>query len=1504
MRRELLDLRRHFLELKETGDEEADKLLVDFGVTKPIAWDDVLQQRCVVVLGEAGTGKTTEFCQRSAILRARGVASFFVTIDDLASEGLTSSLTTTSEQQLQSWKASNALAYFFLDAVDEARLSGPRFGIFKSALRKLERELGDALRRAHIAISCRVSDWRAQSDRATVEEILYPEILPGIVRQLSGSATSSPASEQPNAPGRRVEERLSLAKPTEAQLKTTNVRVYALAPLDDQAVRMLAQSLGATEPDDFMRAARSAAAHPYLERPRDVEWIVAYWLQHKRLGTLTDLIENDIQEKLLERNSDRAKRQLMTPQRAKEAVKALAGISLLERRLTFRLPDGELDAERAASSVDPAAVLSDLQPTELHELLTRPIFDEATYGRVRIHHRSVTEFLAAEWLQSLADNGFSTADMGELLFHQHGGVRVVPDELLPVAVWLAASNEAVRERLLDIAPLSFLQMGDPSRFSIEFRHRLLAAVASLYKDRSRLFRSTDRATLRRLGASDMVSSLNALLRVSTEDELLETLIAIVAEGGLKECAEEVLRIATSPECPLRARAEAIRTIAKIGTSAQCETVLRQMNEQASTISHDLGGVLLDFYPKNMNVGQLAEFLSRVEPPPAHTVTLLLHLLGSRIYHDTAEDQRAHLLEALTALLADGKIHGQRRWMLKPLAQLTSKLAADCPDQCEPTLVPLVRALLNASQRDSVDPTYAETELRRFLSQSAIRRIVFWEQVSNARASNPTASSCYDVMAGVGAWNPRHEDAAWLAAAAQTCGRADDRLVAFDCLIHLPVVDGKASEREALVATIGASDPVLNQRLEQYLSTNRLIGDQGASRRAASSEREDALQEQENLEWLHKHIADLRDAKNLGALDYLTQAAGIDPERPAETIERIGTKYDGEIATAVRQGLRQAWRRIQCPLPHEEKERNSFSSWMLMGLAGLALDVEDGLDFTFLEPEEARHAACYATRALNTYPQWLDALVAAQRTTVFGVFRECLRVDFVHPNGAPSIHATLHMLPHASSAVRELCTPVVLELLREGDPPRADTLESCLKSLLATSTSTTRDALAGFAPSRCDLRNADHDRSSLWWCSWLAVDPTPALLVLEEAIAQVGPDADDLVLRLADRIWRFSEDAQLGFTFPRDPKARGKLTQLIIAHVRPGDDVRHHGAHAYGARDHAESLRRHLLDMLVDTPGSEAYEALTHIADLPRMAGWRDYILSLAEKQLSQDARAHPSAVSEYLIALYKEHGLSAISHLKQATLTDFVIVTALPVEREAMCAALGFGDERRIKVGARVVWRGQMPLPKGGAYNIVVAQAPDAANVDSALLTADLLRDWNPQAALMVGIAATTDTKEAALGDVVAGRDVYYYERGKVTPGGTKPEPRTMQPDSTLWNNVESLPNWIPSLPILRPDGASTLPKLRLGVIASGEKVLADVAARDHIVAGHRKVIAVEMEGYGFSRAVWANFGQVRHLVIRGICDDGTIGKNDEWHQYAAASVADLVKQFLLDRPLTPRSLG
>ena len=128
--------------------------------------------------------------------------------------------------------------------------------------------------------------------------------------------------------------------------------------------------------------------------------------------------------------------------------------------------------------------MPDWDTRAIQTLLGRALFDEATYGRVRFHHRSVREYLTAKLLLHLLESGKSRRAVEGLLFARRYGLDVVVPSMKPMAAWLALWDDRVRDRILTIAPEILIEHGDPSYLPIEVRSRLLQQFASLNEGRS------------------------------------------------------------------------------------------------------------------------------------------------------------------------------------------------------------------------------------------------------------------------------------------------------------------------------------------------------------------------------------------------------------------------------------------------------------------------------------------------------------------------------------------------------------------------------------------------------------------------------------------------------------------------------------------------------------------------------------------------------------------------------------------------------------------------------------------------------------------------------------------------------------------------------------------------------------------------------------------------------------------------------------------------------------
>lgn len=83
----------------------------------------------------------------------------------------------------------------------------------------------------------------------------------------------------------------------------------------------------------------------------------------------------------------------------------------------------------------------------------------------------------------------------------------------------------------------------------------------------------------------------------------------------------------------------------------------------------------------------------------------------------------------------------------------------------------------------------------------------------------------------------------------------------------------------------------------------------------------------------------------------------------------------------------------------------------------------------------------------------------------------------------------------------------------------------------------------------------------------------------------------------------------------------------------------------------------------------------------------------------------------------------------------------------------------------------------------------------------------------------------------------------------------------------------------------SFIPRIYLGKVASGNKVMKNGAMRDK-VAEEKGVIAFEMEGAG----VWSTFPTI---VIKAGCDYADSHKNKKWQEWAAMTAASCARAFL-----------
>ena len=132
---EFIELGRTFHELSEHAGKSDDVDLSQvFQVKNNLTWNDVLKIPRMVILSEAGSGKTQEIRNAAKRLRAEGKPGFFLRLE-LIPDDFDIAFEVGTHKEFETWLASGEMGWLLLDSVDEARLRSPLD--FERAVRRL-----------------------------------------------------------------------------------------------------------------------------------------------------------------------------------------------------------------------------------------------------------------------------------------------------------------------------------------------------------------------------------------------------------------------------------------------------------------------------------------------------------------------------------------------------------------------------------------------------------------------------------------------------------------------------------------------------------------------------------------------------------------------------------------------------------------------------------------------------------------------------------------------------------------------------------------------------------------------------------------------------------------------------------------------------------------------------------------------------------------------------------------------------------------------------------------------------------------------------------------------------------------------------------------------------------------------------------------------------------------------------------------------------------------------
>jgi nucleoside phosphorylase len=271
--------------------------------------------------------------------------------------------------------------------------------------------------------------------------------------------------------------------------------------------------------------------------------------------------------------------------------------------------------------------------------------------------------------------------------------------------------------------------------------------------------------------------------------------------------------------------------------------------------------------------------------------------------------------------------------------------------------------------------------------------------------------------------------------------------------------------------------------------------------------------------------------------------------------------------------------------------------------------------------------------------------------------------------------------------------------------------------------------------------------------------------------------------------------------------------------------------------------------------------------------------------------------------------MSTMTTTDQAENTaDFVIVTALPEERDAVLARLPGARQLPPTVqDIRVYFSADLPVtsPGGvsGSYKVVVASLVNMGRVEAAHTTGDAIRRWRPRYVLLVGIAGGVSANGVRLGDLLLSDQVVDYELQQLTDRGPQVRWQVHRADPRLLGFVTTLKeaDWLPLVQTPPPGEGS--PTLHRGPIATGDKVVANQLLKKYRRRDvWPKLIGVEMEAGGVAGAAFQAAQPPGFFMIRGVSDLADPDKGsphvEAWRRYACDIAASYAVSLLRKGPV------
>ncbi len=1237
---EFIELHRTFHELsKHSSENDEVDISRTFGIGDRLNWTNLIKEYRLIILSEAGSGKTSEIRNVTRILREQGNPAFFLRLEHIPNE-FEDAFEVGTYEAFEEWLASSEEGWLFLDSVDEARLRDPRD--FERAIRKLSRRISTAKDRTHIVITSRTTAWRPKTDLANCTAYLP-------------YATAANSERDQQAEGDDPDGSLQ----TETKTPGADKSVFKIVSLDDltsDQITVFIKAQGIEDSQAFIDAVERADAWSFTSRPQDLEELTEFWADKGRIGTRLEIMRNSIERRLAERDQDRADSRPLAAERTRQGAMLLAAATTLVQDPTIRVPDGAENFKGIAVQL----VLPDWDDKEQSTLLSRPIFDEAIYGAVRFHHRSVREYLAAEWFAELLNREVSRRTIEGLFFRNQYGLDIVVPTLRPILPWLAILDEKIRERVCKVAPEIIFEGGDPSQLPLEVRRTILHEVCEQMAEGVTGRSMRDYTAVQRFANSDLTDDVCLLLRqYSDNEDLTAFLLRMVWLGQLTGALPEAMEVALTSTAEQYARVTAFRAIQAIGSSENQEHVRQSFLDDASELKREWFAELLKgVKPTEQTLVWLLACLEKCEPKEQYAVDYLID--GVTDFAATADiELLPQLITGLNRLLNLPPMIERRycevsekfQWLMVPACKAVERLILfRHPASLEPYVLSILHKFSAArSYGGSHELTAVKTEFSELVPPwKELNRALFWFEVQRSREAvdkkrGERLTDFWRTSIFGSFWRFEKGDFEYVAEEISRQTFLDDRLVALSLAFDLyKTAERPRAWREQLKKLVAGNDE-LSERLGTCLKPPAQSQKERGWRKQEAKWKREAEARRKKQEKYHEGWkgflnesfdeirAALRDKPGTitNSLYYLFEQArerkGSSSRWTEYNWKVLIPEYGEDVARYYRDGTVSFWRHHAPKLRSEGAPHNQTTHAVIIGLIGLEIEAHETKGWPKnLSAAEAELACKYASFELNGFPTWFPKLFEMHPKTVCDFYMREVRYELSIENPEADTHYIISDLSGSGQWAWELLAPSIYDLLKK-EPKNLSNLDKLLKIIQGSTISGDLIEKLASRKSRA-LKNLKH--VARWFAVWTGVAPDTAIAEFKVRIGKItdAVERTSFAMTFVTHLLggRRGDGVAVRQAF-KTPEHLKDLYLLMHEYIRREEDIERAGKGVYspGLRDDAQDARNSLLNSLNQIPGKESFLALNDIAKVHPEEASRPWMMLHAKTKAEQDGDIEP-----------------------------------------------------------------------------------------------------------------------------------------------------------------------------------------------------------------------------------------------------------------------------------------